>query len=155
MSEVCKHSHWTEYWLVARQHVWVSWRVVKVYWWMSGSTLNRVFELQCMVARLQTLASLECIVLASSPYTSWWPCAIQPTVYAVTNLLGVLLWLLGISSWLLGNRKQNLLEPAAGEFPALLASDLYSIVTYIMIQQQTINMKCNFHRQPFVWFERG
>ena len=151
MSEVCKHSHWTEYWLVARQHVWVSWRVVKVYWWMSGSTLNRVFELQCMVARLQTLASLECIVLASSPYTSWWPCAIQPTVYAVANLLGILLWLLGISSWLLGNRKQNLLEPAAGEFPALLASDLYSMVTY-MIQQQTIS---NFHWQSFIWFERG
>ena len=146
MSEVCKHSHWTEYWLVARQQ-----RVVTVYWWMSGSTLNRVFELQCMVARLQTLASLECIVLASSPYTSWWPCAIQPTVYAVTNLLGVLLWLLGISLWLLGNRKQNLLEPAAGEFPALLASDLYSMVTY-MIQQQTIS---NFHWQSFIWFERG
>ena len=70
---------------------------------MSGNTLNRVFELQCMVARLQTLASLECMVLSSSPYISWWPCAIQPTVYAVANLLGI--WL-----WLLGNRKQTYLS---------------------------------------------
>lgn len=28
-------------------------------------------------------------------------------------------------------QETNLLEPAAGEFPALLASDLYSMVTYL------------------------
>lgn len=60
----------------------------------------------------------------------------QPTVYAVANL----------RHFVMVARQQgtNLLEPAAGEFPALLASDLYSMVTYLK-QQQTINMKCNFH----------
>lgn len=69
-----------------------------------------------MVARLQTLALLGGLVLAGCPYLDD-----HNTFYAVANMLGH-------SVMVARQQETNLLEPAAGGFPALPAFDLCMVM---------------------------